>query len=107
MAYTPGGFFEPREREEGVYWDCFPPDENSHVVVVRRPGNVVWEVYVPPQSFLTQAQAAALLGVSLTTINAWARQGQIHQVKAFRSPSLIPVSEALRVWRLLTPGYQF
>ena len=56
---------------------------------------------IPHNGLVTQALAAQLLGVSLMSINNWARAGKLRHIKVAGQPSVIPFSEIKRVKAVL------
>ena len=56
---------------------------------------------IPHNGLVTQSLAAQLLGVSLMSINNWARAGKLRHIKVAGQPSVIPFAEIKRIRGIL------
>jgi phage terminase Nu1 subunit (DNA packaging protein) len=63
----------------------------------RTAAGQVWRLIVQPDEYVTQAQAALLLGVSLTRVNEWARMGRIPSEER-GGVSMIPLAAVRAVY---------
>lgn len=59
-----------------VYWEN-PPGPHQGVTLIRAHRGRKFETYIGPRSSVTQIEAAALLGVSLMTVNRYVRSGKL------------------------------
>ncbi len=62
-----------------------------------------WFLTVKPDEYVTQAQAAMLLGVSLTRVNEWAREGRIPSEER-GGVSMIPLAVVRAIYRRRKQG---
>jgi len=58
-----------------------PPGPDRGVILRRRYRGRVYERRVGPRGYVTQIEAAAILDVSLMTVNRYVRSGQLPDVK--------------------------
>lgn len=91
MSYTPTA--------PNIVWDR--PGPFQGVTLKREFDGEVYAERIPHNGLVSQALAARLLGVSLMTINNWARAGKIHHIKVTGQPSAIPLKEVKRMRKLL------
>lgn len=67
-------------------------------VTIERYLNGAWYAErIPHNGLVTQSLAAQLLGVSLMSINNWARAGKLKHIKVAGQPSVIPFAEVKRI----------
>lgn len=76
------------------------------MTVVEMLGELPYELYFPANSFLTQRHAAALLGVSLTSVNSWVKAGKLEDLRAPGFPSIISLVELKRIRGCLSPAFR-
>jgi excisionase family DNA binding protein len=57
-----------------------------------------WTCWVPPNGYVTQQQAAALLGVSVVRVNKLVRAGRLRSSK-IGGVSMIPLGRVASRWR--------
>ena len=79
------------------FWDN-PPGPNQGVTLIRTMHGRDWEAYVPPDGSLTQIEAAAVLGVTLMSINRYVRSGMLKDRKE-NAISMIPLDQIKRFLR--------
>ena len=90
-----------------AYWES-PPGPNQGVhFVTRLPARGdhrtrELSVRVSAAGSLTQIEAAALLKVTVMTVNRWVRAGELKDRKV-RGKSMIPLSEVKRLHKLRHP----
>jgi excisionase family DNA binding protein len=80
-----------------VLWEN-PPGPNQALILVRSFRGQEYQRKVGPRGLLTQIEAAAVLGVSLMTVNRHVRSGKLRDT-AKRGVSMIPLSEVKRFLR--------
>jgi hypothetical protein len=91
MAYAHD---EPR-----ITWDR--PGPLQGVTIEREIAGGMYAERIPFNGLVSQALAAKLLGVSLMSVNNWARSRRIRHIKIPGQPSAIPLSEIKRVKKIL------
>ena len=77
-----------------VYWEN-PPGPDQGLILVREIRGREYETYIVPDDSLTQSEAAAVLGVSLMTVNRYVRSGKLRDDKG-EGISMIPLREIKR-----------
>lgn len=85
--------------EPKVTWD--KPGLTQGVTIERYLNGAWYAERIPHNGLVTQALAAQLLGVSLMSINNWARAGKLKHIKVAGQPSVIPFAEVKRVRAIL------
>lgn len=70
----------PKLQAVEVFWDN-PPDDEQGATLRRRYRGYVLERYIKPLHWLSQGDAAHLLGVSRMTIYRWVRSGALKDRK--------------------------
>lgn len=79
------------------YWDN-PPGPDQGLTLIRELRGRDYETYFGPRDSLTQIETAAVLGVSLMTVNRYARSGILKDHKE-DGVSVIRLSEIKRFLR--------
>ena len=85
--------------EPKVTWDR--PGLMQGVTIERWLNGQWYAERIPHNGLVTQSLAAQLLGVSLMSINNWARAGKLRHIKVAGQPSVIPFAEIKRVKGIL------
>ena len=85
--------------EPKITWDR--PGLTQGVTIERWLEGQWYAERIPYNGLVTQALAAQLLGVSLMSVNNWARAGKLKHIKVAGQPSVIPFAEVKRVRRVL------
>jgi excisionase family DNA binding protein len=85
----------PPSPEPKILWD--PPGWNQGVTIERVLNGKRYAERIPHNGLVTQSLAAQLLGVSLMSINNWARAGKLKHIKVNGQPSVIPFAEVKRI----------
>ncbi len=80
-----------------VYWEN-PPGPDQGLILVREIRGREYETYIVPDDSLTQIEVAAVLGVSLMTVNRYVRSGKLRDDKR-EGISMIPLREIKRFMR--------
>ena len=80
-----------------VYWPN-PPDPRRGVTLERRFRGRTYERRVRPQDYVTQIEAAAILGTTLMTVNRYVRAKRLPAVKR-AGISMIQLRALLRFYR--------
>lgn len=78
-----------------ITWDR--PGATQGVTIERWLNGQWYAERIPHNGLVTQALAAQLLGVSLMSINNWARAGKLKHIKVAGQPSVIPFAEVKRI----------
>ena len=76
------------------YWDN-PPCPEQGLTLIRQMHSRDWEAWVPPDGALSQIETAAVLGVTLMTVNRYVNSGKLKGRKE-RGISMIPLAEIKR-----------
>lgn len=85
--------------EPKIVWDH--PGPFQGVTLEREIDGTLYAERIPHNGLVSQALAARLLGVSLMSVNGWARTGKIRHIKVTGQPSAVPLSEVKRVRKIL------
>ena len=76
------------------YWDNRPgPDQG--ITLIRQMHGRDWETWVPPDGALSQIETAAVLGVTLMSVNRYVNAGKLEDRKE-QGISMIPLPEIKR-----------
>lgn len=81
-----------------ILWD--PPGWNQGVTIERVLNGTRYAERIPHNGLVSQSLAAQLLGVSLMSINNWARAKKLKHIKVAGQPSVIPFSEVKRIKKI-------
>jgi hypothetical protein len=81
--------------ESRITWDR--PGLLQGVTIERYLNGAWYAERIPHNGLVTQSLAALLLGVSLMSINNWARAGKLKHIKVNGQPSVIPFAEVKRI----------
>lgn len=65
----------PKLNEVAVYWDN-PPGEAQGVTIVLNYGGCLYQRHIGPRGWVTQREAAKLLGISIQAFNKRVRRGE-------------------------------
>ena len=84
--------------EPRITWD--KPGLLQGVTIERYVDGQWYAERIPHNGLVTQSLAAQLLGVSLMSINNWARAKKLKHIKVAGQPSVIPFSEVKKAKRV-------
>lgn len=84
--------------EPRITWD--KPGLLQGVTIERCVDGQWYAERIPHNGLVTQSLAAQLLGVSLMSINNWARAKKLKHIKVAGQPSVIPFSEVKRIKKI-------
>jgi hypothetical protein len=83
-----------------IKWDR--PGQFLGVTIERSLEGEQYNERIPYNGLVSQALAAELLGVSLMSVNNWARSKKIRHIKVAGQPSVIPLGEVKRIRAILS-----
>ena len=102
MCYNYYNMTQARPDLISCFWEN-PPGPNQGLTLVRTMHGRDWEAFVPPDGSLTQIEAAAVLGVTLMSVNRYVRSGMLKDRKEENGISMIPLDQIKRFLRQRQP----